>query len=116
MASPLAATGAIRLEESAHRCRAESDLHGGGTHARLEIASSHDSLLANPDLLLTLTPTARPDALLMLKRHANEADVESAIRAEELAEVGNHKGAAVWRRVIDAIGQLENMTPPGLLH
>ena len=55
-------------------------------------------------------------AYLMLKRYGNEADIESAIRAEELAEVGNHKGAAVWRRVIDAIGQLENTKPRGRLH
>jgi hypothetical protein len=55
-------------------------------------------------------------ACLMLKRYGDEADIESAIRAEELAEAGNHNGAAVWRRIIDAIGQLENTTPPGPLH
>ena len=55
-------------------------------------------------------------ANLMLKRYGDEADIESAIRAEELAEEGNHGGAAVWRRVIDAIGQLVNVTPPGPLH
>ena len=55
-------------------------------------------------------------AHLMLKRYGDEADIESAIRAEELPEEGNHNGAAVWRRVIDAIGQLVNVTPPGPLH
>jgi hypothetical protein len=55
-------------------------------------------------------------AHLMLKRYGDEADIESAIRAEELAEEGNHNGAAVWRRVIDAIGQLVNVTPPAPLH
>ena len=55
-------------------------------------------------------------AHLMLKRDGDEADIESAIRAEELAEEGKHNGAAVWRRVIDAIGQLVNVTPPGPLH
>jgi len=43
---------------------------------------------------------------LMLKRYGDEADTESALRAEELAEQGDHNGAAVWRRVTDAIGQL----------
>ena len=38
------------------------------------------------------------------------------IRAEELAEAGDWAGEAVWRRIIDAIGQLENTTPPGPLH
>ena len=55
-------------------------------------------------------------ANLMLKRYGDEADIESAIRAEELAEEGDHNGAAVWRRIINAIGQLENTTPPGPLH
>jgi hypothetical protein len=52
----------------------------------------------------------------MLKRYGGEADIESAIRAEELAENGDWAGEAVWRRIIDAIGQLENTTPPGPLH
>ena len=55
-------------------------------------------------------------ACLMLRRHGDEADIESAIRAEELAEAGYRSGEAIWRRIIDAIGQLENTTPPGPLH
>ena len=55
-------------------------------------------------------------AFLMLNRYGDEADIESAIRAEELAEAGNHNGAAVWWRVIDAIAQLLNTTPPGPVH
>jgi hypothetical protein len=55
-------------------------------------------------------------ANLMLKRYGEEADIESAIRAEELAEKGDWTGEAIWRRIIDAIGQLENTTPPGPLH
>jgi len=55
-------------------------------------------------------------AYLMLKRYGDEADIESAIRAEELAEVGNQLGEAIWRRIINAIVQLENTTPPGPLH
>jgi len=52
-------------------------------------------------------------ATLMLRCYGDEADIESAIRAEELAEAGDRVGEAVWRRIIDAIGQLENTTPPG---
>jgi hypothetical protein len=52
-------------------------------------------------------------ANLMLKRYSDEAEVESAIRAEELTADGDSAGAAVWRRVTDAIGQLVNMTPSG---
>jgi hypothetical protein len=52
----------------------------------------------------------------MLKRYGDEADIEGAIRAEELFEEGDHNGAAVWRRVIDAIAELLNTTPPGPVH
>ena len=55
-------------------------------------------------------------ANLMLKHSGDEADIECAIRAEELAAAGDWVGEAVWRRIIDAIGQLENTTPPGPLH
>ena len=55
-------------------------------------------------------------ANLMLKRYGDEADIESAIRVEDLADSGDWAGEAVWRRIIDAIGQLENTTPPGPLH
>jgi hypothetical protein len=55
-------------------------------------------------------------ANLMLKRYGDEADIETAIRAEELFEEGDHNGAAVWRRVFDAIAQLLNTTPPGPVH
>jgi hypothetical protein len=55
-------------------------------------------------------------ANLMLKRYDDEADIESAIRAEELAEAGDWAGEAVWRLIIDAIGQLGNTIPPGPLH
>ena len=53
---------------------------------------------------------------LMLKRYGDEADTESALRAEELAEQGDHNGAAVWRRVTNAVGQLANTVPRGLVH
>jgi len=55
-------------------------------------------------------------ATLMLRCYGDEADIESAIRAEELAEAGDRVGEAVWRRVTDVIGQLENTTPPEPLH
>ena len=55
-------------------------------------------------------------ANLMLKRYGDQAEVESAIRAQELALNGDSAGAAVWRRVIDAIGQLVNTSPRGPIH
>jgi hypothetical protein len=37
-------------------------------------------------------------------------------RAASLMLEQGHDGAAVWRRIIDAGGQLANMTPSGRLH
>ena len=55
-------------------------------------------------------------AKLMLKRYGDQAQAESAIRMQELALNGDSAGAAVLRRVTDAIGQLVNTTPPGPMH
>jgi len=56
-------------------------------------------------------------ANLMLKCYGDEADIETAmLRAGELFEEGDHNGAAVWLRVINAIAQLLNSTPPGPVH
>jgi hypothetical protein len=52
-------------------------------------------------------------ANLMLKRYGNEAEAESARRADELWEVGDAGGVAVWRRVTGVVRQLVNVTPPG---
>jgi hypothetical protein len=52
----------------------------------------------------------------MLKRYGDQAEAESAMRSAELATNGDSAGAAVWRRVTDAIGQLTNTIPPGLVH
>jgi len=55
-------------------------------------------------------------ANLMLTRYGDEAQVESAKRADELAADGDLVGVAVWLRIIDAIGQLALTTAPGPVH
>jgi hypothetical protein len=55
-------------------------------------------------------------ANLMLKHYGDEADIESAIRAEELAETGDRAGEAICRRVMGAIRQPVNVTPSGPVH
>jgi hypothetical protein len=52
----------------------------------------------------------------MLKRYGDEAMVESAKRANNLPAHSDAVGAAIWHRVIDAIGQFTNTTPPGPVH
>jgi hypothetical protein len=50
-------------------------------------------------------------ASLMLKRYGEKALEESAARADELFAEQDYDGAAVWRRIIDAVGQLAKMKP-----
>jgi len=51
----------------------------------------------------------------MLKRYGDKALEESATRVEELTAAGDDNGAATWRRITAAVGQLANTTPPGPL-
>jgi hypothetical protein len=55
-------------------------------------------------------------AALMLKRYGEQALEESAARADELMSAGDDDGAVTWRRIMDAVTQLENKTPPGAVH
>ncbi len=52
-------------------------------------------------------------ATLMLKRYGEKALEESAARIDELVTAGDDGGAAVWRRISDAVEQLADTTPPG---
>src|ERR1700751_5198773 len=53
-----------------------------------------------------LPRAATPIDQRFLRCYRDTAQVESARRADELAAAGDTAGAAVWRRIIDAIGQL----------
>ncbi len=41
-------------------------------------------------------------AHLLIKRHGNDAPVEAAMRADELAADGDMEGRAVWLRIVKA--------------
>jgi len=49
----------------------------------------------------------------MLKRYGDNALVESAARANELALAGRRRWRATWCRIMAAVEQLANKTPPG---
>jgi hypothetical protein len=55
-------------------------------------------------------------AQLMLKRYGEKALEESAARADELALAGDDDGATTWRRIMAAVTELANQTPPGPVH
>ena len=92
--------------------RSKSRLHPGNAGLGLDHMSAGDKL----------APATIPEidiwraASLMLKLYGEKALEESAARADELFAEQDHDGAAVWRRIIDAVGQLANMKPSGRPH
>jgi hypothetical protein len=54
--------------------------------------------------------------VLLVSANFDEAMLESAQRAHELAADGDRAGAATWLRITAAIGQLANTTPPRTVH
>jgi hypothetical protein len=55
-------------------------------------------------------------ANLMLTHYGEEALLEGAQHAHELAADGDRAGAATWLRITNAIVQLANTTPAGPVH
>ncbi len=52
-------------------------------------------------------------AHLLIKRHGDDAPVEAAMRADELAADGDMEGLAVWIRIVKAIEELLSEERPG---
>ncbi len=53
-------------------------------------------------------------ANLLIKRHGEDAPIHAAMRADELLDKGDLDGAAVWRRVLRAVEELQGTEPkPG---
>jgi len=55
-------------------------------------------------------------ANLMLIRYGEEAMLEGATHAHELAADGDRAGAATWLRITNAIAQLGNTTATRTVH
>ena len=55
-------------------------------------------------------------AHLMIRQHGEDAGDQADARAGALIEQGDHTGGAVWRRIRQAIGQLQNDIPEGPVH
>ena len=45
-------------------------------------------------------------AKLLIDKHGDDAAIRAAQRADELADEGDMDGAAVWRRILEAIDEL----------
>ena len=72
----------------------------------------------SPDSLSTVIPEIDiwRVANLMLTRYGEEAMLEGAKHAYELAADGDRAGTATWLRITNAIAQLANTTPAGSVH
>ena len=55
-------------------------------------------------------------AKALIDSYGNDAPIHAAMRADELLARGDMDGAAVWRQVITAIKELQNMKPNGAVH
>jgi hypothetical protein len=55
-------------------------------------------------------------AYLMLRWYGDTARAEAIRRIDEHIAAGDFPGVAIWLRVIDAVEQLSNTTPPGPAH
>jgi hypothetical protein len=50
---------------------------------------------------------------LVIKRHGDDAPLAAAQRADELFNENDLDGAAVWRRILHAIEELQRVRPKG---
>jgi hypothetical protein len=50
-------------------------------------------------------------ANLLLKRHGPDAALAAARRADELLAAGDPEGCAVWKRILEAVGELTRTKP-----
>jgi hypothetical protein len=55
-------------------------------------------------------------AKVLIDQHGDDAAIHAAMRADELLDDGDMESAATWRRVIQAIKDLETMEPSGSVH
>ncbi len=53
-------------------------------------------------------------ATVLIKQHGHDAQLVAIKRATEMLNVGDVDGHAVWKRIVDAIKDMERETPrPG---
>ncbi len=51
-----------------------------------------------------------------MTRHGHDAPIHAAMRADALLEIGDLDGYAVWRRILRAIGELQEVVPGARVH
>ncbi len=55
-------------------------------------------------------------AQVLVKRHGQDAPIEAAMRADAMLEASDLEGYAVWKRILRAVGVLQETEPSARLH
>ncbi len=55
-------------------------------------------------------------ANLLVKQHGEAAPIEAAMRADAMLEAGDLGGYAVWKRILRAVEELQEMRPGARVH
>ncbi len=55
-------------------------------------------------------------AQILVKRHGQDAPIEAAMRADELLERADLDGYTVWKRILRAVGELQETAPGARVH
>ncbi len=50
-------------------------------------------------------------AQVLVKRHGQDAPIEAAMRADAMLEKGDLGGYAVWKRILQVVGELRGTEP-----
>ena len=51
-------------------------------------------------------------ANVLIKRHGQDAPIEATMRADAMLDKGDLDGAAVWKRILKAVGELLSKERP----
>ncbi len=60
-------------------------------------------MIPDPDIYRT--------AAVLIKQHGQDAPIHASMRADALLEKGDLVGQAVWKRVLRAVGELQETAP-----
>ncbi len=55
-------------------------------------------------------------ANVLVREHGQDAPIHAAMRADELLEVGDLDGCAVWKRILRAVEELQRAEPGPRVH
>ena len=55
-------------------------------------------------------------ATSLIKRHGEDAEIQAAMRHDELLDQGDIAGVFVWKRIIEAVRELQAEEPSGAVH